>query len=384
MTVETFKNTEMEDEPVHPGTTQTDFIKNELNFDVDPNDPMTNAALNDPQPEEWMDILGNGQLRKKVIRKGKNGTRPNRSDMCTLKIVGKLKDGTIVEEHENLKIQLGDVEVIQGLDLAVALMDVEEVAEIEVDPRFAYGQLGKDPNIPPDATIFYTVELKSSELEEEIEILSISQRKEIGNKKRERGNWWFTRNEPTLAIQCYRRALEFLLPTESRASYQHEVEDSTIDAELQALLEDRMKVYNNLSAAQMRTQAYDAALKSVESVLSCQPQNVKALFRKGKILHHKGEHASAYQTLLQAAKLEPESKAIQAELTILKQKNAKDAQHEKNLYRKMLGTNKNNNALSKITKNDNKSKITSKLTWGLIGGGVSAALVGVLLYRFTS
>lgn len=73
-----------------------------------------------------------------------------------------------------------------------------------------------------------------------------------------------------------------MLPTESRTPYQSEVEDTT-DAELQALLEDRMKVYNNLAAAQMKTQAYDAALKSVESVLSCQPQNVKALFRKGSI-----------------------------------------------------------------------------------------------------
>lgn len=59
-------------------------------------------------------------------------------------------------------------------------MDVEEVAEIEVHPRFAYGQLGKEPNIPSDATISYTVELKATELEEEIDTLSVNQRKEIG------------------------------------------------------------------------------------------------------------------------------------------------------------------------------------------------------------
>ena len=382
MTVKTFEDKEMADGPVESGTTQADFIKEELNFDVDPTDPMTKAALTDHQPEEWIDILGNGQLRKKVIKKGKNGTRPNRADICTLKIVGKLKDGTIAEEHEDLTVQLGDVEVIQGLDLAIALMDVDEVAEIEVYPRFAYGQLGKEPDIPPDATIFYTVELKSVEPEEELETLSISQRKEIGNKKRERGNWWFTRNEPTLAIQCYRRALEFLLPIENRTSHQNDAEESTTDAELQALLEDRMKLYNNLAAAQMKTQAYDAALRSVESVLSCQPHNVKALFRKGKILHNKGEHAAAYQVLLQAAKLEPETKAIQMELAILKEKNAKDAQHEKNLYRKMLGTHKSNN-IPKSTKKENKTKTTSKLTWSIIGGA-SAALVGLLLYRFVS
>lgn len=56
------------------------------------------------------------------------------------------------------------------------------------------------------------------------------------------------------------------------------------NAELQELLEDRMKVYNNLALAQLKIAAYDAALKSVEHVLQCQPNNAKALFRKGKVV----------------------------------------------------------------------------------------------------
>ncbi|CAK9833284.1 Peptidyl-prolyl cis-trans isomerase FKBP8 [Anthophora retusa] len=380
MTIKTFEINEMENGSIQPGATQTDFIKEELNFDIVPNKPLEKAVLNNHPPGECIDILGNGQLKKTVLKKGKDGTRPNRSDICTLKLTGKLKNDTVVEEYEDLTIQLGDIEVIQGLDLAIALMDVGEVAEIEVNPRFAYGSLGKEPDIPPNATILYTVELKSSQLEKEIEILNVNQRKEIGNKKRERGNWWFTRNEPTLAIHCYRRALEFLLPIENRTSSQNETEDTTTDAELQALLEDRTKVFNNLAAAQMKIQAYDAALKSVENVLSCQPQNVKALFRKGKILIQKGEHSLAYQTLLQASKLEPETKAIQMELAMLKEKNAKDAQHERNLYRKMLGTHKNNTP-PKTSKKENNS--SSKLTWRLIGGA-SAAIVAVVLYRFIS
>lgn len=358
---------------IKPGETQADFIRKDLNFDIDPEDPTTKAALSDHPKDEWIDILGNGQLKKKVIKEGQNGTRPNRTDYCTLKIIGKLEDGTIVEEYEDTVIQLGDVEVVQGLDLAIALMNVGEVAEVEVASRFAYGTLGKEPDIPPNSTIWYTVELKSFELE--TETTDISERRQIGKRKRERGNWWFTRDEPTMAIQCYRRALDFLsLSVE---------ESSATDTELQALLEDRIKVYNNLTAAQIKTQAYDAALKSVENVLTCQPQNVKALFRKGKILHLKGEHSSAYATLLQAAKLEPETKAIQQELAILKEKNVKDAQHEKNLYRKMLGTHKTNNATTKNTNNKDKSKMSNKLTWSLIGGAV-ATVVGVLVYRFTS
>lgn len=83
-------------------------------------------------------------------------------------------------------------------------------------------------------------------------------------------------------MQCYRRALDFLSPAKSETSFNEDgVEETESDADLQALLEDRLTVYNNLAQAQLKTQAYEAALKSVENVLSCQPRNIKALFRKG-------------------------------------------------------------------------------------------------------
>lgn len=81
-------------------------------------------------------------------------------------------------------------------------------------------------------------------------------------------------------------------------------------------------------------------------------------------------------------KLEPESKLIQAELAILKEKNAKDALHLKNLYQKMLGTNKNTKTLKK-TKIEEKWE-TNRTLWGLIGGASAAVLVGLLAYRFAS
>ena len=53
---------------------------------------------------------------------------------------------------------------------------------------------------------------------------------------------------------------------------------------LKDLLEERLKVYNNLAAAQMKIKAFETALSSVETVLRCQPDNVKALYRKGKVI----------------------------------------------------------------------------------------------------
>lgn len=38
-----------------------------------------------------------------------------------------------------------------------------------------------------------------------------------------------------------------------------------------------------MGAAQMKVGANEVALKSLDAVLKCQPNNVKALFRKGKV-----------------------------------------------------------------------------------------------------
>ena len=58
--------------------------------------------------------------------------------------------------------------------------------------------------------IIYTVELIDFKPEDEDECKTFEYKKTIGNRKRERGNFWFKRNEYNLAIQLYRKALEYL------------------------------------------------------------------------------------------------------------------------------------------------------------------------------
>src|SRR2546422_574467 len=55
--------------------------------------------------------------------------------------------------------------------------------------------------------------------------------------------------------------------------------------------------YNNLAAAQIKVDALDQALKSVTSSLDLNPNNVKALYRKCKILASKGELTEAIEVL---------------------------------------------------------------------------------------
>ncbi|XP_011870270.1 PREDICTED: peptidyl-prolyl cis-trans isomerase FKBP8 isoform X2 [Vollenhovia emeryi] len=369
---------------VTPGRKTPDDVSCET-FDSDDSNHSTEVSEDKPEEEDWMDILGQGHLKKRVIRKGEKGMRPEKGDICTINFVGKLCDGTEVEKEDHLSIQVGDLEVIQGLDLAIVLMELGEIAEIVINERFAYGMSGTS-TIPSLATVTYVVELKAIEVEPDIESLSISQRRERGNKKRERGNWWFGRHSVSYAVQCYRRALQYLQIDNGKTWNENEGAEPVTDAELQALLNDCIKVYNNLAAALIEMEVYAAALENADLVLKYQPNNIKALFRKGKILKLKGEYGKAYMVLLEAQKVEPESKWIHMELMSLKGKITKQYEKERLFYAKMLGIG--NNGVSKDVKDvkeckvRNKSNIAKGILWTLVGA--SAAIVGIFVHRFAS
>lgn len=293
------------------------------------------------------------------------------------------------EELDNFAFQLGDSEVVQGLDMSVGLMDIGEKAEVMCNSRFAYGTLGlPSKNIPADATIIYTVELLSAHEESDLEKKSYDSRKEIGNKKRERGNFFFERQEFNSAIQLYRRALEYL--DESEGGITNPTTDGELEptnAQLQDLLEDRIKVYNNMAQAQMKIQAFEAALKSVDTVLQCQPNNVKALFRKGKILEGKADVAGAIPLLRKAATLDPENKSIQNELSRLILKSKREARNEKDLYQKMLGQaqildHKTQQKKQVNTVASNTEASTKLKLWSYTLGSVLVSVAAIAFYRY--
>ena len=138
--------------------------------------------------DKWEDILGSGSLMKKVIVEGKPDSRPQRLENCIINYECTLEDGKLIEKKEKFKVQLGDYEVIQGLDLALGLMNVGEVSKLKIEARLAYGQKGFENRVPPDTTVHYTVELLEVVPDDEPEQLTITQRRLKGNEKRERGN----------------------------------------------------------------------------------------------------------------------------------------------------------------------------------------------------
>lgn len=280
--------------------------------------------------DEWLDVLGSGGLKKKVLKAGIVDSRPVKGDTVIIQANGRLEDDTEVDKHTQLTFTIGDGEVIVGLDMIVPLMDKGEIADVFIEPRFAFGAKGLPPSVPGDTNLIYKVELLDFAPEKSPAEVPIDQRIVIGNRKRERGNWWFNRQEYSLAIQCYSAAIDYLDDAEEEYG-----ED--IRPEVQGILEERLKALNNMGAAQMKVEAYEVALKSFEAVLRCQPDNVKALFRKGKVLGLQRKYKEAVVELKRALELEPEARPIHQELARVRERMRVEGESEKSLYRKMLG-----------------------------------------------
>ncbi|XP_045452603.1 peptidyl-prolyl cis-trans isomerase FKBP8-like [Melitaea cinxia] len=354
----------------------------------------------DKPPEEWQDVLGSGALLKKILKTGdeSNGSRPRRSDICRISYELKIRDGSqdLIEKRDHVKIYLGDNEVLQGLDLALTLMYKGEVCLLQIAPRFAYGETGlktgeslglvgevdgpkyEGTPIGPDTWLEARLELHDWTEEPDHETLPIAERMEIGVRRRCRGNWWYGRGEAQLAVQLYRRALDVLDESEGG------ITDPTPSGDLEpasdalhALLEERLRVHNNMAAAQLKAGAYDAALQAVTRVLSCQPDNAKALYRKARILSSMGRTNEALEAARAAACAAPGDSGVRKELTKCEQKASRDRSVERRLAQRMLG-----GVAAPSSSPDKKPSNTKMLVWGSLLLSFLVGVASVLVYRY--
>ncbi|XP_073792441.1 peptidyl-prolyl cis-trans isomerase FKBP8 isoform X1 [Danio rerio] len=244
-------------------------------------------------------------------------------------------------------------------------MEMGEKALIEAAAKYAYGALGSSaPAVPPDADLLLEVQLLSADEALDLELMPPSERIILANRKRERGNVHYQRADYAFAVNSYGIALQ-ITEASSRVDISQEEEEELLDM--------KVKCLNNMAAAQLKLDHYEAALRSCVSVLAHQPDNVKALFRKGKVLALQGEFAEAIKTLKMALKLEPSNKTIHAELSKLVKKHSEQKGAEQAMYKKMLG-NPSNSSVQK-----HRAKSSWGLSWKWLFGATAVAIGGVAL-----
>ncbi|KAK9710731.1 FKBP-type peptidyl-prolyl cis-trans isomerase [Popillia japonica] len=100
---------------------------------------------------------------KEIIKEGEGTTLPPQGSKVKVHYVGTLLDGTTFDSSRDrgqpFEFDLGKGSVIKAWDIGVATMKKGELAMLTCAPEYAYGKQGSPPNIPPDSTLKFEVEV---------------------------------------------------------------------------------------------------------------------------------------------------------------------------------------------------------------------------------
>uniref|UniRef100_A0A5B6ZVB0 peptidylprolyl isomerase n=1 Tax=Davidia involucrata TaxID=16924 RepID=A0A5B6ZVB0_DAVIN len=113
-----------------------------------------------------IDLTGDGGVIKTIVRWAKPDAVAPSEDLPLLDVhyegilaeTGEVFD-TTHEDNTVFCFELGKGTVIKAWDIALRTMKVGEVAKITCKPEYAYGSAGSPPDIPPNATLVFEVEL---------------------------------------------------------------------------------------------------------------------------------------------------------------------------------------------------------------------------------
>ncbi|WAR00203.1 FKBP8-like protein [Mya arenaria] len=269
--------------------------------------PSSEASEGTQDPEdEYTDILGNKTLLKKVLTAG-TGPRPNMQERVKIILLQEMPElGTTLPE-QTLEFVLGQGDVAQALDLAVALMNIGEKAQVISGYQYMYGEVGMPPDVPAKTNFKLTVTLLE--------------------KKKERGNYYFRRKEFERSINSYSFALKVLEPENLRK----EGADN-----LQKALEFRAIVQCNNSAAFFKLEAYEPARKAAEESIKLLASHTKAYIRLGQAQEKLGNADKAIVAYKKALEQDATNKWLHSELSRLTKVNHNKKKDQREMYSKMF------------------------------------------------
>uniref|UniRef100_A0ACD5ZG38 Uncharacterized protein n=1 Tax=Avena sativa TaxID=4498 RepID=A0ACD5ZG38_AVESA len=282
--------------------------------------------------------IGNDKkIQKKILQEGEGYNRPDDCATVKVKLIGKLEDGTVFinkghNGEEPFEFKTDEEQVIEGLDKAVLSMKKGEVAFVTIAPEHAYGPDETKQDlavVPPNATVYYEVELLSFEKEKESwELKDNTEKIEAAAKKKDEGNVWFKVGKYARASKRYGKALSFI-----------EYDNSFSEEEKQLSKALKVSCKLNDAACKLKLKDYKGAKELCTEVLEIDSTNVKALYRRAQAYTHLVELDLAELDIKNALEIDPENRDVKMGYRRLKETvkeyNRRDAKFYGNMIEKL-------------------------------------------------
>uniref|UniRef100_A0A8C2DGD1 peptidylprolyl isomerase n=1 Tax=Cyprinus carpio TaxID=7962 RepID=A0A8C2DGD1_CYPCA len=254
---------------------------------------------------QMQDILGDGGILKEVVHAGEGPPVPKHASV-SIHFSGFLEySDTPFETTSHLKyprmMKLGRDVTLYGLELGLLTMKKGEFSRFLFKPKYAYGDLGCPPHIPPLATVLYEVQvldfLDSAQVDEFLDLsmdeqnsVSLSTFLNVLDTQRSFGNLCFNKKHYEDARERYKQAMTLL--------QNRELVD---DEEKQRLEEMKLPFLLNLSLTYLKLEKPQKALCYGQKALDIK-LFFPLFFNEACLEMSDYEKAQDYLTLAQAKK----------------------------------------------------------------------------------
>ncbi|KAL5997213.1 70 kDa peptidyl-prolyl isomerase [Asimina triloba] len=285
-----------------------------------------------------VEVTTDKKVLKKVLKEGENYDRPNEGAVVTVKLIGKLQDGTVFikkgyddDDDQPFEFKIDEEQVIEGLDRAVMSMKKGEVTLVTIEPEYAFGSSESKQElavIPSNSTVFYEVELVSFVKDRESWDMNNAEKIEASGKKKEEGNALFNVGKYARASKRYEKAAKFV-----------EYDNSFSDEEKKQSKVLKVTCNLNNAACKLKLKEYKEAEKLCTKVLEIESRNVKALYRRAQAYIQLADFDLAELDIKRALEIDPDNREVKLEYRTLKEKvkeySRKDAKFYGNMFAKM-------------------------------------------------
>lgn len=267
---------------------------------------------------------GDGGVEKFTITKSDKKKTPNDGAHVKCHMTGKF-EGRVFDDRD-IEFNIGegeDFNVVSGIEYALEKMSQGETARLVIKPKYAFGAEGNEQfQIPPNAEIEYVVTL--NDFEKEIESWKLDADESLVQAKafKEKGTNYFKQDKFKMALKFYEKCQSFLSNC-----------DTSVDGEAKTVY---ISIHLNKALCHQKLNDQDEVRHACDEVISKDPKNVKAFYRRGQASLTLGEVEKALGDFLKVQELEPENKAAQNQITICKQKLKDYHEQEKKRYRNMF------------------------------------------------
>ncbi|CAJ0590367.1 unnamed protein product [Cylicocyclus nassatus] len=295
-----------------------------------------NATLNfEVELIDWQaeDISPNrdGTITRSVIVEGEKLANPNDTSPVEVHAVGTYEGKVFFDKDVNFVLGEGsEVGLPEGVDRALRRFCRGEKSIIKLSgTKFTYGpNPPPEYNLPPNATIEFTIFLKSFEKVPATWEMTSEKKIEEATLAKDRGTAFLRQNKLKLAFNKYKRIEDILEYEKSMDPAQKKARDDLI-----------LAAYLNLSLTASKMGEHLDCIKYCDKALEQSPNNVKALYRKAGARLAMSDLEEAKQIYEKVLEIDPENKAAAQQILVVRQmmreQNERDKKRYKNLFSKI-------------------------------------------------